>query len=143
MKKSVWIILTMIFFLCAVGFAYTFLQPRFPASVVSVGRAGTVTKHTKHGTRSHTVIPLIVQYTDPSGELKTAEVNFSRPNEPIEVGQEIVITQSFNGWIVYPFTGLRMFCGFVGAGIGLFLLFMLMDRKKTPALSQTDREGSS
>ena len=50
--------------------------------------------------------------------------------EKMGVGQQIVITRSFNGFINYPFTGLRWFSGTVGFGVGVFLLFMWMDVRK-------------
>ena len=40
------------------------------------------------------------------------------------VGQQVEIVKRFNGWIRYPFLGLRMFCGVVGGGILMFLSFM-------------------
>ena len=131
MKKSVWILLLFLFALSAAGFVYTFVQPRYPATIVSVGRARTVTRYTKHRRRTHTVVPLTVTFTDGHGDQQTAEVDYIRPDGPLAVGQQITITQSFNGWINAPFTGLRIFCGFVGAAIGVFLLFMWIDRKKT------------
>ena len=136
MKKPVWIILLLILTLSAAGFIYTFVQPRYTASIVSVGRAGSVTNYTKHGRRSHTVVPLIVTYTDETGEEQTAEVVYSRPEGPLLVGQQIIITRSFRGFINYPFTGLRWFCGALGGGIGFFLLLMWMDRKRDGESSQ-------
>ena len=132
MKKPVWIVLTAILALSAVGFIYTFVQPRYQATIVSVGRPRTVTRSTKHGQRRHTVVPLTVTYTDEKGVLQRAEVTYARPEGPLLAGQQITITRSFNGWINYPFTGLRWFSGAVGGGIGVFFLFMWIDRKKSP-----------
>lgn len=130
MKKPIWIILISILALSAIGFIYTFIQPRYTATIVSVGRARTITNSTKHGRRSHTIVPLIVSYKDESGDTQTAEVVFSRPEKPLLVGEQIVITRSFNGFINYPFIGLRWFSGALGVGIGVFLLFMWVDRKR-------------
>lgn len=121
MKKPVLITL---FTLSALAFLYTFIQPRYTATIVSVGRSRTVTNYTKHGRRSHTVVPLTVTFTDENGEQQTVEVHYSRPERPLLVGEQIVITRSFNGFINYPFTGLRWFSGAVGGGIGVFLFFM-------------------
>ena len=130
MKKPMWIILISLFILSALGFIYTFIQPRYTATIVSVGRSRTVTNPTKHGRRSHTIVPLIVSYKDENGDTQTAEVIYSRPKGPLLVGEQIVIVKSFNGFINYPFIGLRWFSGAVGGGIGVFLFFMWMDRKR-------------
>lgn len=130
MKKTIWVILLALFALNAAGFVYTFVQPRYPATVISVGRARSVTEYTKHGRRRHTVVPLMVAYTDEKGNERTAEVTYSRPEGPLFVGQQIVIVQSVNGFIPYPYVGLRWFCGAVGGGIGFFLLLMRLDKKK-------------
>lgn len=131
MKKSVWIVLIAVFAVCAAGFIYTYAQPRYPATVVSVGRAKLVTSHGKHGSRSHTVIPLTVTYTDRNGLKQTVDAACPWPGEQPVPGREILIVRSFNGFTVYPFKGLRMFTGMVGGLLGLFFLFMLSDRKKT------------
>ncbi|MBR4501467.1 MAG: hypothetical protein IKP22_06190 [Clostridia bacterium] len=131
MKKSVWTVLICIFAVSAAGFIYTFAQPRYPATVVSVGRSKRVTSHGKHGQRSHTVIPLTVTYTDRSGRNQTVDVTYPWPGEQPVPGREILIVRSFSGFTVYPFKGLRMFTGMVGGMLGLFLLFMWMDRGKT------------
>ena len=141
MKKPVWIVLITVFILCDAGFLYTFLQPRYSAVIVSVGRAQSVTTHTGHRSRSHTVVPVVVRYMDSSGANQTVEVNLSRPDSPISVGQEIVIVESFNGFTIYPFTGLRLFCGSVAGALGVFFLLMWMDRKKSPPDISNAQEG--
>ena len=133
MKKPIQIILLTLFTLSALGFLYTFIQPRYTATIISVGRSRTVTNSTKHGRRSHTIVPLTVTFTDESGAQQTAEVIYSRPEKPLLVGEQILIVKSFNGFINYPFIGLRWFSGAVGGGIGVFLFFMWMDRKRESA----------
>ena len=142
MKKPVWIILISILLLSAIGFIYTFVQPRYTATILSVGRARTVTTSNKHGRRSHTIVPLTVTYTDEDAKQQTAEVIYSRPEEPLLAGQQIVITRSFNGFINYPFIGLRWFSGAVGGGIGVFLLFMWMDTKRSSSRGRTPQKES-
>ena len=132
MKKSIWILLIAVFAVSLAGFIYTFVQPRYPAVVVSVGREKSVTSHGKHGTRSHTVIPLTVDYTDESGENQTAEASYPWPKEQPVPGSKIMIVRSFNGFTVYPFKGLRMFTGTVNAFLGLFFLFMWVEMKEKP-----------
>ena len=129
MKRIVWIILLTILAVNAAGVVYTFVQPRYEATIQSVGPAGSVTRSTRHGSRSHTVVPLVVTYTDGDGQRQTAEVTCSRPSGLLTIGQRIVIVRNFSGgFIPYPFTGLRLFCGSVCAGLGLFLFFMWIDR---------------
>ncbi len=129
-ERKITVLLTAIFVLCAIGFLYTFVQPRYTATIVSVGRARSVTSYTKHGRRSHTNVPLVVSFTDKNGVEQTVDATYRWASETLTVGQQIEIVQSFNGWIRYPFTGLRMFCGVVGGGIGLYLFFVLLDRVK-------------
>ena len=130
MTRKLTTILVAILLLCAVGFLYTFVQPRYTATIVSVGRARSVTSYTKHGRRSHTNVPLVVTFTDKNGVAQTVEATYRRASESLTVGQQIEIVQSFNGWIRYPFVGLRMFCGVVAGGVGLYLFFMMLDRVK-------------
>ena len=137
MKKTIWIILISLFILSSLGFLYTFIQPRYTATIVRVGSSRTITNSTKHGRRSHTVVPLIVTFLDEDGSPQTAEVIYSRPKGPLLVGEQIIIVKSFNGFINYPFVGLRWFSGAVGGGIGVFLFFMWMDRKRESATSTT------
>ena len=87
-------------------------------------------RYTKHGRRSHTNVPLVVTFTDKNGVEQTVDATYRWANEVLSVGQQIEIVQNFNGWIRYPFTGLRMFCGVVGSGAGLYLFFVLLDRVK-------------
>ena len=129
MKKSIWIILIAVLAVSAAGFLYTFVQPRYTATIVHVGAARSVTTHNKHGSRTHTVVPLTAVFTD-GGQEQTADVKVSYPQGPLQVGQQIVIVRSFDGFVPYPFSGLRLFCGVVGGGIALFFLFMRMDRAK-------------
>ena len=124
MSRKVTAILAAILILCAVGFLYTFLQPRYPATIVSVGRARTVSSSRRHGRRGHKAVPLVVTYTDDAGVEHTVEATYRWASENLTVGQQIEIVQSFNGFIRYPFVGLRMFCGLVGGGILMFLFFM-------------------
>ena len=130
-ERKITILLTAIFVLCAVGFLYTFLQPRYTATIVSIGRARSVTSYTKHGRRSHKVVPLVVTYTDDTGAEQTVDATYRWASETLTVGQQIEIVQSFNGWIRYPFVGLRMFCGVVCGGIALYLFFMMLDKVRT------------
>lgn len=130
MIRKINILLSAILILCTVGFLYTFVQPRYTATIVSVGRARTVTSSGKHGRRSHKVVPLVVTFTDDNGEAQTVDATYRWASETLTVGQQIEIVQSFNGWIRYPFVGLRMFCGAVCGGIGLYMFFVLLDRVK-------------
>ena len=130
MSRKVTAILAAILILCAVGFLYTFLQPRYTATIVKVGRARTVSSSRKHGRRGHKVVPLVVTYTDKAGAEHTVDATYRWASETLTVGQQIEIVQSFNGFIRYPFVGLRMFCGVVGGGILLFLFFMGFDKVK-------------
>ena len=127
-EKKVNIILMSIFVLCVVGFLYTFVQPRYTATIVSVGKTRTVTSSGKHGRRSHTNMPLVVTFTDKNGVTQTVDATYRWASEALTVGQQIEIVQSFNGWIRYPFFALRMFCGTVAGGIGLYLFFVMLDR---------------
>ena len=127
-ERKITIILTGILILCAAGFLYTFVQPRYTATIVSVGRTRTVTSSTKHGRRSHKVIPMVVTFTDKNGVVQTVDATYRWASETLTVGQQIEIVQSFNGWIRYPFFALRLFCGTVAGGIGLYLFFMILDR---------------
>ena len=126
-EKKISILLTAIFIVCAAGFLYTFIQPHYTATIVSIGRARSVSASTKHGRRSHTVVPLVVTFTNDTGEEQTVDATYRWASESLTVGQQIEIVKSFNGWIRYPFLGLRMFCGFVGGGIGLYLFFTILD----------------
>ena len=129
-EKKVNIILMSIFVLCVVGFLYTFVQPRYTATIVSVGKTRTVTSSGKHGRRSHLNVPLVVTFTDKNGVTQTVDATYRWASEALTVGQQIEIVQSFNGWIRYPFFALRMFCGAVGGSAGLYLFFALLDRVK-------------
>ncbi len=134
-KKSIKIIILSVFFLNVAAFLYTFVQPHWTAAIVKVGWPRSVenTGMRRHGSGTHTVIPLTVTYTDENGTKQTANINYSRPTQTFSVGQEIEITRSYvTGLIPYPFSGLRLFSGIVAGGIGLFLFFMWIDRKKTP-----------
>lgn len=64
MTRKINILLSVILILCAVGFLYTFVQPRYTATIVSIGRTRTVSSSGKHGQRSHKVVPMIVTFTD-------------------------------------------------------------------------------
>ena len=130
MIRKINILLSAILILCTVGFLYTFLQPRYTATIVSVGRMRSVSSSGKHGRRSHKVVPMVVTFTDKNGVEQTVDATYRWASETLTVGQQIEIVQSFNGWIRYPFVGLRMFCGVVGGGIGLYLFFVLLDRLK-------------
>lgn len=129
-EKKLYILLSAILILCAVGFLYTFLQPRYPATIVSVGSARTVSSSRRHGRRGHKVVPLVVTYKDKAGAEHTVDATYRWASENLAVGQQIEIVQSFNGFIRYPFVGLRAFCGVVGGGILLFLFFVMLDKVK-------------
>lgn len=62
------------------------------------------------------------------GHPLTVDATYRWASESLTVGQQIEIVKSFNGWIRYPFVGLRMFCGVVGGGILVFLFFMMLDK---------------
>ena len=47
-EKKISVILSVILILCAVGFLYTFVQPRYTATIVSVGKTRSVSRSTKH-----------------------------------------------------------------------------------------------
>ena len=128
MTRKITTILAVILILCAAGFLYTFLQPRYPATIVSVGRTRTVSSSRKHGRRGYKVVPLVVTYTDRAGVEHTVDATYRWASETLAVGQQIEIVQSFNGLIRYPFVGLRMFCGSVGGAILLFFFFMCLDK---------------
>jgi len=127
-ERKMNIILTAILILCVIGFLYTFVQPRYTATIVSIGRTRTVSSSGKHGRRSHKVIPMVVTFTDDNGASQTVDATYRWASESLTVGQQIEIVKSFNGWIRYPFVGLRMFCGVVGGGILVFLFFMMLDK---------------
>lgn len=127
-ERKMNIILTAILILCVIGFLYTFVQPRYTATIVSIGRTRTVSSSGKHGRRSHKVIPMVVTFTDDNGASQTVDATYRWASESLTVGQQIEIVKSFNGWIRYPFVGLRMFCGIVGGGILVFLFFMMLDK---------------
>ena len=129
-ERKINIFLTAIFVLCAIGFLYTFVQPRYTATIISIGRARSVTSSGKHGRRSHTNMPLVVSFTDDKGETQTVDATYRWAREALTFGQQIEIVQSFNGWIRYPFFALRMFCGAVGGAAGLYLFFALLDKVK-------------
>ena len=131
MTRKINILLSVILILCAVGFLYTFVQPRYTATIVSIGRTRTVSSSGKHGRKSHKVVPMVVTFTDKNGVEHTVDATYRWASEALTVGQQIEIVQSFNGWIRYPFVGLRMFCGLVDGGIGLYLFFVLLDRVRT------------
>jgi len=128
LERKMDIILTAILILCVIGFLYTFVQPRYTATIVSIGRTRTVSSSGKHGRRSHKVIPMVVTFTDDNGASQTVDATYRWASESLTVGQQIEIVKSFNGWIRYPFVGLRMFCGVVGGGILVFLFFMMLDK---------------
>jgi len=127
-ERKMNIIVTAILILCVIGFLYTFVQPRYTATIVSIGRTRTVSSSGKHGRRSHKVIPMVVTFTDDNGASQTVDATYRWASESLTVGQQIEIVKSFNGWIRYPFVGLRMFCGVVGGGILVFLFFMMLDK---------------
>ena len=127
-ERKMNIILTAILILCVIGFLYTFVQPRYTATIVSIGRTRTVSSSGKHGRRSHKVIPMVVTFTDDNGASQTVDATYRWASESLTVGQQIEIVKSFNGWIRYPFVGLRMFCGVAGGGILVFLFFMMLDK---------------
>ena len=129
-EKKLNLLLTAVFILCAVGFLYTFLQPRCTATVVSVGRARSVSTYNRHGRRSHTVVPLVVTFTDGAGAEQTVDATDRWASDIPAVGRQIEIVKSFNGYIRYPFLGLRMFCGFFGGGLLLYLFFTWLDRAR-------------
>jgi hypothetical protein len=69
-------------------------------------------------------------------------LDYFRPAETLSAGQQIVITRSFNGFINYPFTGLRWFSGAVGGAIGLFLLLMWIDKPRSRSKSKENPDES-
>ena len=64
MTRKINILLSVILILCTVGFLYTFVQPRYTATIVSIGRTRTVSSSGKHGRKSHKVVPMVVTFTD-------------------------------------------------------------------------------
>ncbi|MBR6027906.1 MAG: hypothetical protein IKP40_02370 [Clostridia bacterium] len=135
MKRSAWITILLVFTLCAGAFVYTFVQPRWTASITSVGWPKSVQSRSRRGrSYSYTVVPLTVTFTDAAGSTQTVSVNYPRPAEPLTVGQQVVITRKFGGYTIYPFTGLRLFSGTVAGALGLFLAMMRLDggKKKQP-----------
>ena len=75
-------------------------------------------------------MPLVVTFTDREGVEQTVDATYRWASETLTAGQQIEIVKSFNGWIRYPFLGLRMFCGLVGGGIGLYLVFTILEIAK-------------
>lgn len=76
-ERKMNIILTAILILCVIGFLYTFVQPRYTATIVSIGRTRTVSSSGKHGRRSHKVIPMVVTFTDDNGASPNCRRNLS------------------------------------------------------------------
>ena len=97
MTRKINILLSVILILCAVGFLYTFVQPRYTATIVSIGRTRTVSSSGKHGRRSHTVVPMVVTFTDKNGVEQTVDATYRWASEALTVGQQIEIVKSFNG----------------------------------------------
>jgi len=129
-EKKISILLIALLFICAAGFLYTFIQPRYTATIVSIGKGRTVTRSTRHGRKRHVVVPLTVTFTDDAGVEQTVEASYRWRNETLAVGQQIEIVKSFNGFIKYPFTGLRTFCGCLGISVLVILFFMWLNEEK-------------
>lgn len=128
------VIICLVFFLSAGAFVYTFVQPRFTATITEVGSARSVTSRSRRVRRrkSYTVVDLTVAYTDRGGNEQTAEVSYERPESTLSTGQQLVIVKGLRGFIRYPNTKLRWISGFFALGAGMFLLFSWMDRKPKP-----------
>ena len=73
MTRKINVLLTAILLLCVIGFLYTFVQPRYTATIVSIGRTRTVSSSGKHGRRSHKVVPMVVTFTDHAGVERTVD----------------------------------------------------------------------
>ena len=76
MTRKINILLSVILILCAVGFLYTFVQPRYTATIVSIGRTRTVSSSGKHGRKSHKVVPMVVTFTDHAGAEQTVDATY-------------------------------------------------------------------
>ena len=62
MTRKLTMIPTAFFILCAVGFLYTFFQPRYTATIVSVGRARSVSSFGKHRRSCRSQINYLCRY---------------------------------------------------------------------------------
>ena len=121
---------------------YTFVQPRYEAVIVRVDKTTTVTSHTsKHGSRSHRVAYLTVNYTARSGVSRTARARYSRPQGPLSMGQRLTLVDGADGLIVYPWSGLRMFGGMIALMAGLFLLFRRLGGKPGKAAVRDGKQA--
>ena len=76
MTLKINILLSVILILCAVGFLYTFVQPWYTATIVSIGRTRTVSSSGKHGRKSHKVVPMVVTFTDKNGVEHTVDATY-------------------------------------------------------------------
>ena len=125
------IIITAIWFISFAAFVYTFVQPRYTATITAVGKVSSVSRSTlkKYGNDTYNVVHFTARYTDRDGIEQTVPVEYSRPKDTVAVGREMTIIQGPGKWIVYPWTGLRLFSGSICFAIGVFGFFMWLDRR--------------
>lgn len=119
-------ILIAVFVLGSAAFVYSYVQPRYTATVVSVGKiqhkSGSSGKHRRSG-RDYQLAALTVRYTDANGKEIVTDASYrceSIYSVP-RAGEEVVLVQGFRGLVRYPFTTLRYLGGFLAAGMGLLL----------------------
>ena len=115
----------------------TAVQPRYEATILRVGRTTSVTSHSgKHGSHTHNVTYLTVEYTDRDGTRQTGEAKYARPSSTLAAGQPLVLVWGADGLIPYPWSGLRLFGGVLAFGPGLFLFFFWLEKNKKARVQQ-------
>ena len=125
-KRIIYGIIILIFLVNAALFLYTFLQPRYQATITSVSHATTVMSSSRsyRHRQSYHVASVTVTYTDRNGAELQAQASYSHPTIHPVVGQKIVIVKNFSGeFILYPYRGIRRLCGVLALMTGMFLLF--------------------
>ena len=119
-------ILMAVFLVGSAAFAYTYVQPRYTATVLEVGNVqhkdGSNWRHRRTG-RSYDLVALTVRYTDGNGQEIVADASYRCESQYYapRVGDEVVLVHGFHGLVRYPFTTLHYLSGFLTAGSGLLL----------------------
>ena len=143
-------ILMAVFVLGSAAFIYSYVQPRYTATVVSVGKiqnkSGSSGKHRRSG-RDYQLATLTVRYTDANGKEIVTDASYR--SESIysvpRAGEEVVLVQGFLGLVRYPFTTLRYLGGFLAAGMGLLLgmeLFAHIVSKRRAGKENTENKSN-
>ena len=143
-------ILIAVFVLGSAAFVYSYVQPRYTATVVSVGKvqhkSGSSGKHRRSG-RDYQLAELTVRYTDANGKEIVTDASYrceSIYSVP-RAGEEVVLVQGFRGLVRYPFTTLRYLGGFLAAGMGLLLgmeLFAHIVSKRRAGKENTENQSN-